>query len=687
MNEKLSFGIYKDTVRRILPLSLIFFAVVSLVSGVTVFFMTWAYEELLGGGSAFVGNAFTVFDFYGMSPLIINFVTVGVPILVLVSNSYMTRRADSDFYDSLPHTRAAISLSSMLAVFTVSFAIILLSTGVSILCGYLFADSFTVPWGSSILKLLATLTSAVISISVFSVSTAITGTTFSALAVGFLIAAGPRALMGIINSAICETSPVLLSDSIIPLFDNNYNIYTALSVSNYSVVSSPVAYIYSLILAALYTLLAVFAAKKRKSESATHPAPSRLLQHVYRISIATLLCSLSLIIIFGYGFDATAAIVIILSVIVYFLYELITTKRAKNLLSALAAFPIFILVNLLIAGVVALGSYVEANYTPDSDEVDSVSAVLYGEDTYISFDEYVTLMSGEVELTDKATVSLVTDALSQNVEKYRDGTYAATYYSGHSGDYVSAVFKIKSGLRTEYRSIYLPTDDYEKIIDKLAEAEDYRKLWYSLPENPEIISAQYGSVVFDESAARAIYNKARAEILSIGYDDWSNLYYSSDYEDASLTLNFDVNIDGRSVTVYLNLPRELTETYAEAEAKLASLMSKKKSDTLLMLEEFLADDEDEICLWVDLIVENDYFSAYCYRSDFDSIADAQEFTGFIADLITEDYASYSDSTYIDVTVLSYGAERKESSIVCKIPTGITKEQIKQMFEKYGYIYE
>ena len=687
MREKLSLGIYKDTARRILPLSIIFFAAISLVSAVTVFFMTWAYEELLVGGSAFVGNAFTVFDFYGMSPLIINFVTFGVPVLVLVANSYMTRRADSDFYDSLPHTRAAISLSTMLAVFTVAFAIVVLSFGVSILCGYLFADSFTIPWGSSILKLLATLVATWLSIAVFSISTAITGTTFSALSVGFLIAAGPRALMAIINSAICETSPVLLSDSIIPLFDNNYNIYTALSVSNYSVVTSPVAYIYSVILAALYTLLAVVAVKVRKSESATHPAPSRLLQHVYRISIATLLCSLSLIIMFGFDFDATAVIVIALSVVLYFSYELITTKRVKNLLGALAAFPIFIFVNLLIAGVVLLGSHVEANYTPDSDEVDSVSAVLYGEDTYISFDKYVTLMSGEVELTDKATVSLVTGALSQNVEKYRDGTYAGTYHSDHSGDYVSAVFKLKSGLRTEYRSIYIPISDYAEIINKLAESEDYRKLWYALPENPEIISAQYGSVVFDESAARAIYNKARAEILSLGYDEWSELYYSSDYENASLMVNFDITVDGKSTTVYLNVPCELTETYAEAEAKLDVLMSKKKRDTLLLLEDFLADDEDEICLWVDLIVENDYFSAYCYRSDFDSIADAQEFTSFIADLITEDYASYSDSTYIDVTVLSYGAERKESSIVCKIPTGITKEQIKQMFEKYGYTYE
>ncbi len=687
MRERLSFGIYKDTVKRIFPLSLIFFAIISLISAVTVFFMTWAFEQLLGGGSAFVGNAFYVFDFYEMSPLIINFVTFGVPILVLISNSYMTRRADSDFYDSLPHTRAAISLSSMLAVLTVSFTIILLSFGVAILCGYLFADSFMIPWGGSILKLLATLVATWISVSVFSVSTAITGTSFSALAVGFLIAAGPRALMTVINSAICETSPVLLADSIIPLFDNNYNIYTALSVSNLSVVTSPAAYIYSVILAALYTFIAVVAAKKRKSESATHAAPSPLLQHIYRISIATLVCSLSLIIIFGYGFDATAVIVIVLSVIIYFLYELITTKRAKNLLGALAVFPIFLLVNLLIAGVVALGSFVEANYTPDSDDVDSVSIVLYGDDTYVKFDEYITLMSGDVELTDKDTVSLVTKALAENVEKYRDGTYAGTYLSNRS-DYVNAVFKIKDGLRSEYRSVYISSADYTKIINKLAEAEEYRNLWCSLPENPDIVSAEYGMVVFDEQRARAIYNSARAEILALGYDAWSNLYYSSDYEDASLTVSFDVSIDGEDVTVYLSLPRELAETYAQAEEKLVAVMAQKKSDTLELLQEFLTDDTEAMYLMVDVVVDNDIFSAYGYRADFNDAGDAREFTDFIGSLITEEYASYADSTYLDITLVSYGSELKEASIVCKIATSTEiNQQIKAMFVKYGYTYE
>ena len=679
-----SFAVYKDTVRRILPISVILFAIVSLISAITVFFTSWAYEQMLVGGSGFFGYEVTLFDFYEMSPLIISFAAFGVPVLVLVSNSYMTRRADSDFYDSLPHTRSTVAYSTMLGVFSVSALICLLAFGVAILCGYLFADSFVIPWGNSIMQLLAVLVTSWISVSIFSISTAITGTTFSALSVGFLIAIGPRELMFVINSAISAASPVLVSDSLIPLFDNNYNILTALLASNTTVAASLGAYIYSVILAAIYTALAVWAYKRRKSESATQAAPSRILQHIYRISVATLLCSLAFIIIFGYGFDSVAVLVLVLSVILYFLYELITTKRAKNLLGALLTFPIFVLVNLAIAAVTMLGAQYEANYTPDADEVDSVSEVLLGGDTYISFEEYVTLLSGEVEITDKATVSLVTAALSENVQKHLDGTYGATYHTNRS-EYVSAIYKIKSGLRTEYRSIYIKPSDLLQIRNKLAESEDYKNLWYSLPENPEIVGADCGSLSFDEQKARVIYDTARSEILSLGYERWSEIYYSYDYD--NLTVSFNVSLDGKNTTVYLNVPTELTETHRVAEEKLTALMNEKKENTLLRLEEFLADENDELCLLVDLSYENDYFGVYCYRSDFASAADAAELTDFVASMITTESAVYSDSTYIEVSVINYSEGGKHSDIICKITPSVTKEEIKNIFERFADLYK
>ena len=454
-------------------------------------------------------------------------------------------------------------------------------------------------------------------------------------------------------------------------------------MGNYSVISSPAAYIYSVILAALYTLLAVFAACRRKSESATHSAPSRLLQHVYRISVATIISSFAFIIIFGYGFESTAVVIWVISGIVYFAYELITTKRAKNLLGALAAFPIFLLVNALLAGVIVVGSQAEADYTPNADEVDSVSVVLYGTDVYVSFDEYVTLMSDSVKITDKEIVSLVTEALSENVEKYNSGSYG-DYHSSRS-EYVNAVFEIKDGLRTEKRSVYIRMENYARISNKLAEAEEYRRLWDTLPENPEIVNATYSNLNFDNDEARLIYGKAREEIHALGYDLWRTLYYSPDYEGAELTLCFDVTVGGESVTVYLYLPCELTETYSVAESALAQNMRDKKAEIVALLSQLRADTDETLYLSVDGSFGDYYLSLYGSKSDFDLEGSTAELVDFIESMLTDEYASYGGENYVYISIISYGADRKNESFNCKIKDSVTLEEIKAIFQKYGYI--
>lgn len=680
MNNVISSGIVKDTLKKILPISIVFCAVVTVISAISVFFNNWLYQGIMGAAPVIP------FDLFEFSPLIVLFATVGVPVFVLVANSYMTKRADADFYDALPHTRTQTALSSMTAVFISASVITLLAFGVAIGSAYLFTDELIVPWRSSIFKLFALILIEYLTIAVFSLACAITGTTFSALAVGFLIIEGPRTLMALINDAVASTSPVLVSKSVVPLFDNSYNLYTAISASNNAPLSTPHAYIYTAIIAIIYTLLAIFAFNKRKSESATHPAPSKAAQHVYRISVSTLISSVALYLLFGYGFDIGVAIILFLSVVVYFGYELITTKRAKNLLGALAAFPIFILINALIAGGIALGSHIEGSYTPDADDVDSISIVLPGENTYVDLDEYVTLMSEKIAITDIETITIVTDALRENVAQYEAGTYLGTYIS-QASDYHYTTVKIKSGVRTEYRNVYIPINEYLTVIDKLSESDGYRELWYKLPENPEILNAEYGSLSFGESAARDVYETVRAEIINLGYDAWVELYNTAEYEDVSLSIYFDVTVGGEQITVYIHVPTELQESYTKAEAAKDLLMREKKSETLSLLSEFLSDDGEELYLMVDVWYNGEIYDALGYRSEFQSSGSAEEFVTFISSMITDEYASYNDNSYIDISLTRYTDNRKSVNIVCKIADGITAEQIKNMFAKYGYVYE
>ena len=81
---------------------------------------------------------------------------------------------------------------------------------------------------------------------------------------------------------------------------------------------------------------------RRRSEAAGQSAPSRLLQHIYRIVVTMVICIFIVCAMFS---EMTAGILrdewfvflvfYLVAALVYFAYELITTKKWKNLLTAL----------------------------------------------------------------------------------------------------------------------------------------------------------------------------------------------------------------------------------------------------------------------------------------------------------------------------------------------------------------
>ena len=201
-----------------------------------------------------------------------------------------------------------------------------------------------------------------------------------------------------------------------------------------------------------------------------------------------------------------------------------------------------------------------------------------------------------------------------------------------------------------------------------------------------VIAAEYGSVSLSLQKSKDIYHKARAEILALGYEAWQELYYSADYTDASLTVYFSVNVGDQTVTVYLNVPTELTETYIETQAAVKLHMSECYQDTLSRLDEFLSDDGEELSLMVDVVVGNEVYSAFGYRSDYNGRGSAAEFVGFVSGMITDEYASYFGEDYVQVIITGYTSDARRVNIICKISGSVTPEQIKAMFEKYGYAY-
>ena len=192
---------------------------------------------------------------------------------------------------------------------------------------------------------------------------------------------------------------------------------------------------YSLILAIIYFVIGFFIHKFRKSESAGKSAAYKGVQPVVRIligSIPLLLISFSL----ACGLKVYTEfwlIGILVSLLAYFLYELITTKSAKKLLISIPFYLIAILANaIFIIACVSERNFI-LNDIPEPSEISSVS-ILYDNDylntVYIN-DNYYKYKTENIKFDDKELIKCMQSSLVENVEqvkkdnlnKFFDGNY------------------------------------------------------------------------------------------------------------------------------------------------------------------------------------------------------------------------------------------------------------------------
>ena len=518
-------SLYLDTLKRLILPTIVYTAVVMAVSIISIVSIAAEAE---------VANLFTLMQ---MSPLLTVVATVFAPVLTLLGYSHLTKRASADFYDSLPVTRIQTVNSISLAAITSAVITVVVSSVASIVTCLILSEKCVIAWGTSITALFAVILTAVFAVVVFTLSSAITGTTVSAAMVGFLIAAGPRIIMSLINSAVAEYAPMLVQGKIIPLFDNNYNLYTLLAMPGNSTSIHVSAFVYTAILTIIYATAAAFLYKARKSETASSHAPNAILRHSYGIMMATLVGSLGVYSAFSWGFDITVVVAIFFAVAIHYSYELFTLKRAKAFLSATVTLPVLFLAIGAVAAVTAISAKVATSYSPDSEDIKYVAIAPDTAFGYVGFDEYVSLTSGEVQISDDKAREIISGSVRENIKSFEDGSYYRKY-TGVGSEYTSVTVKLKSGIRGRYRHLYVSNEDYAYLMDVLGKSDWYKSLWTELPESPNRITVSYDSLVFDSESSAEIYKTLAEEIAEIGYDKWISIY--KNYNDGPrVTFNVD----------------------------------------------------------------------------------------------------------------------------------------------------
>lgn len=457
------------------------------------------------------------------------------PILTLTMFSFLNKRNESDFYHAIPFTRPCVYFSFLASVLTwLVFTLIATLTLTTVLWCFVPYTAFSI--STPFLLFGAYFLATLLLTGVTLLAMTMTGTTMSNLLIFALLFLFVR-VSGLLFVYAMEHEFSLMITALtpgrilLPEFSMPIALLAVLVTGDESAAfANPSLWIYTAVISILLIAAGAIVYYKRRSEMAGKSAPNAILQHVYRCAVALPMAFLTAFYIMIEGYDIEGILIfIVLTLILYYLYEILTTKRLKNCLKASLFLPVLVAGGLLFFGGVTLASNIAADYAPDADELESVS--IYQDSTH-GYQEptYQELVAQSVEITDPKVLEFVADKLAEmkatvsakGVDAYRnpnrtlayeDGTM---YYQSYS-DLITLKITEKSG-RVCGRTFRLTIDDYNRLMTLFTETKEYEEVFLSLPTKDEILG--YGLPnVFDSDTQEKIWGSFVSEYNALTHEE------------------------------------------------------------------------------------------------------------------------------------------------------------------------
>ena len=148
-------------------------------------------------------------ELYEKHPLLILCFCLLAPLMTLYIFDFMNRRASSDFYHSLPNSRASLFLSLLAAVLTWTLFAMLASTVVSVVSLSFLGRYFSLNLLGSLVFFFNVFAAAVLVATSVSVAMSVSGTTFTNIVVSLLLIFMPRLLIVVFSSLLGSIQPVV----------------------------------------------------------------------------------------------------------------------------------------------------------------------------------------------------------------------------------------------------------------------------------------------------------------------------------------------------------------------------------------------------------------------------------------------------------------------------------------------
>ncbi|MBE6585558.1 MAG: hypothetical protein E7645_03420 [Ruminococcaceae bacterium] len=497
--------------------------------------------------------------------------------------SFLNKRKESDFFHAIPYTRTCVYLSFTAAALSFVFAIMILS---SLAAGIIWAMNplTTFRVGELISVTLMCMLAAAELSGIMILAITLTGTDTTQALMFLLFTLLTRLVLLYISIGI-DTHVDVIYTSDLPFLQFNWFLpfgMLAFSVTggegdSFNPLMSPSNIIYSLVVTILLFAAGWLLYKLRKSEMAGTTAPNHVTQHIFRILFTLPVALLIPLFIYADGMDFTGLLVfLVISLLMYYLYELITTKRFRGFLKATMLLPVVVVCCLVFYGAFGCVEKAIYNATPDSpDEIASVHLDIRGG---AGWDDYQDYLMQDAVSSDPALIKDVIDALNSTVECDRADDYSS--YRGFHLRWLRVELNKKDG-STVIRKIALKEENYNYVNTQYVNHSSVSTdTFLSLPplELIDYYYTEYYSVNGFDVAYKNNYNLPKLyNILSQEYDKlstedkmWVRRGYMTDKDiEGSFSLNLSGHLPDTQnyMHILLYVSKELLpETFAFLES-------------------------------------------------------------------------------------------------------------------------
>jgi len=673
MKSKIPFSLsfYRETLSRLRIFGIIIslaFTVLSTFDSATYLFTY--ISSLLSGQRMTTRTLLTLSDVNGSAALL---VAIIMPIMTVMAFSFVMKRNEADFYDAIPVTKMQMAFSGMLAVLTSGIFTLVVSSVFPILvlipC---MGSSVRFFFARSLVEFLGYVIAMFLAVGAGMLAVSVTGTVKSAILTSAVILGAPRIIFAIMNVSIEMLNFSYVTGHIIPLFNNEWNILTSALVSAGKAFSNPWSFLYTAILAAIYIALGVRLFLSRKSEAANRLFANRIALHSVRITISTVFAVFGIFVIcLASGLWFLGAALFVWSVIVYFIYGLAESeKRKENFISALKTLPILVGTVAFIGGFILLADFIMSDFSPSVEDIDSVSVVSENEGSpYLDYSEYVTLRSEHITLDDTETLKAVAAAIA----RIDDDEYS-------NNEYESAVFKIKVGGRTAYRRLHLTVEEMNALRAALSEQKDYESLWLNGFDEAVSPSVYVGGLTLGEEASYRVLDSAKAEIASLGFERWFEIY---NYGDGDPILSYKIYYKNESYEITLPIFEELAETSKKCENERKSQAEMCFNEIKKHISQGVSGAEDG---WH---IDISYYSDEHFIAVYDRILpDSERSKGILNEIIPLLSTDAVDYDKHNVMISLYNDDLFDEGyyIHLSVKEGVSEQTITELFKKYGQEY-